>query len=659
MKDTPNFEKIKAPEQRKRRKIAREVATFYDDIAREAEFTPAERRTAFAISVRLYERAGEPCYTPRGISLALIGEALTSRSDSEEARAKTAQRHVSELFNQAIPRSGYQILTRYKAAEDSGRPHQYADHLLPIAAFFSELLAEEIQKILFIKGIEKSVRRAQIEEARQRLTAEALDYLPRCEAEIISPEGESYARVSAPEAEAYCRRNPEYSARPYEYSPPPPDPLPRPLCGADFERLKERAVRLAVDQILEEIAERNSPEEARRFWRQELLPALQRAGTSWSKVAGGVQGELRHAPDLSGGTSPEVADFLSGSEGIPPDKLSGVFTDKPLDYSEIENPAFDGAPDDTAPAAEASGVSSINFETSLEAASFYARDGWPVLPICHFDSETGRCTASFHPETCAGKTPLVAGKGDHKPGDGYTAATTDLGRIRYWFEREFPCAGIGIRLDGHVLIDCDLKDGAGGLESYEYLRDTFDLPETLTAVTHSGGRHYVFRLPEDLPAAWLKSWTRPLDKIALGGIDLKVGNCGLLYAEPTRGRKGVYRWIDPTVPPATIPREACDFFREIRYKNDRPPSEKAKRERNNPSLSPLEFQTDQSQFFRDVPRGDRHKRLLEIGTAIRCQTHAGAAEIADAMRQHAVWFSEPLNDETWIQRTALSIERSY
>jgi cyclopropane fatty-acyl-phospholipid synthase-like methyltransferase len=27
--------------------------------------------------------------------------------------------------------------------------------------------------------------------------------------------------------------------------------------------------------------------------------------------------------------------------------------------------------------------------------------------------------------------------------------------------------------------------------------------------------------------------------------------------------KGVYRWIDPTIPPAILPQEACDFLREI------------------------------------------------------------------------------------------------
>jgi hypothetical protein len=146
-----------------------------------------------------------------------------------------------------------------------------------------------------------------------------------------------------------------------------------------------------------------------------------------------------------------------------------------------------------------------------------------------------------------------------------------------------------------------------------------------------------------------------VDRIALPGIDLKVGNCGLMFAEPTRGAKGVYRWVDPTMPLATLPREACDFLRETRYKGTAP-AEKGKAAA---STAPRAFERDQSKFFRDVPHGDRHARLRAVGVAIRCETRASAAEIADAMRWHAARFSEPLDDEKWIERTARSIERSF
>jgi hypothetical protein len=243
--------------------------------------------------------------------------------------------------------------------------------------------------------------------------------------------------------------------------------------------------------------------------------------------------------------------------------------------------------------------------------------------------------------------------------EGYSGATRDLAKIRDWFTRLFPRAGVAIRLDGHIAIDCDVKDN--GLDSYQTLADTFALPDTLSAVTHSGGRHFIFQLPEGMPADWLKSWIRIGDKAGLPGIDLKVHENGLLFVEPTCGPKGLYRWIDPCQAPATLPRACADFLHETRYKQTPEEKEKPKRETPAASPSPRGFQHDQSKFFRDVPEGDRHKRLLGVGVAIRCNSTppASAAEIADGMRWHAVRFSTPLDDEKWIQKTARSIERKY
>src|SRR6266542_2987474 len=657
-----------------RRKIARDVAAMYADIARETAFEPIERRTAFAISMRLYERAGQPCDTPRGVSLSAIGAALSSRSDDEKARVNTARNRVGQLFNQAIPRAGYQILTRYKAEEESGKPHEYCDHLLPIAALYSERLSEEIDRILASKGLDKKGKREKIVEARARLISEAVACLPKCDTALIAPDGETYAYVSAPEAQAYCKQKKAYTARAYTYTPPAPAELQkRPFYDQDLKRIEDKIKDFIEDQ-LDEILERNGFDQARIFAKRVEASLSKRIG-SWVKVAGlgenrreGEKRNNKHVIEIVGVAPPDqVVSPLEIEEGTP-QNFGGVSSDKSLDSSEIENLVFETASEapaadfvqnraeleEASPAAEASCGGAVNFDSALEAATFYARDGWHVLPICNFDPERGHCTADWHTtnpdKPCMGKKPLVQGEG--KPGEGYTAATSDLRKIRDWFAR-WPDAGVGLRLDGHALVDCDLKDS--GPESYEFLRDTFDLPETLTAVTQSGGKHYVFRLPDDLPAGWLKSWIRVGDKMALPGIDLKVGNCGLMFAEPTRGAKGVYRWIDPTMLPATLAREACDFLRETRYKGTAP-AEKGKAAV--PS-EPRAFQKDQSKFFRDVAPGDRHARLRAVGVAIRCETRASAAEIADAMRWHAARFSQPLDDEKWIQRTAQSIERSF
>jgi hypothetical protein len=682
------------PAQAARRKIAREVAATYDGIARAAGFEPAERRAALAISIRLYERAGEDCEKPRGISLAAIGSALTSKSEDEEARAKTARRHVGQLFNHAIPRTGYQILTRYKSQDESGKPHEYADHLTLVAAFFSELLAEEVKRILAVKDLDRKGKREKIEETRARLIADALDYLPKCEIELVAPTGETYAYVSATDAKAYCAKNPEFSLRSFSYTPPPEseEKPKKPFFSQDFERIEEH-IKTDIENKLDEIAERNSYDEARMFSKR-LTTAIQRLLASWEKVAGAREQrgdeenrELNHVSDLSGvgGALDAYPDLNDPVENPPvdetptPDNLGGVPADKPAEINDLQKPFFEvveNGPVENLPEPVPNPkplVASVNFETSLEAALFYARDGWHVLPICQFDPVTGRCTAEWHNrrldvsphKACKGKVPIVKGKQDAKPGDGYTAATTDLGRIRDWY-RKHPDAGVGIRLDGHVLLDCDLKDG--GPDSYEVLRDTFDLPETLTAITQSGGRHYVFRLPDDLPPAWLRSWTRITAKVGIGGIDLKVGVCGLLYAEPTIGSKGVYRWIDPTVEPAILPRACCDFLHEIRYKDDKPKTKKTESKAEKTKAPriyssdqlPGEVDPDQAKYFRDVAPGEsRHRRLYEIGCAIRANTRASADEIAKAMRYHAAHFSAPLHDETYILRTSEAIAGAF
>jgi putative DNA primase/helicase len=331
-----------------------------------------------------------------------------------------------------------------------------------------------------------------------------------------------------------------------------------------------------------------------------------------------------------------------------------IFTPEFIDEPAIETPAEPTKP---------------NFETSLDAAVQYAHDDHPVIPICNYDPETGGCTAPRHDskgkDKCSGKKPLVK----NRNGEGY-AASTDLKQIRRWFENDFPNAGVGIRLDRLILIDCDIKGGAPGLESFRVLKDTFDLPETLTAITHSGGRHYVYKLPEGLPPDFLKSWTRVLDSLSLGGIDIKVGTKGLLFAEPTRGKQGVYRWLNYGQEPAVLSMEVCQAIHEARFAKDREKEAARAVRENGRSAPPLERRVigaaeglgsipDQSKGFRDASAGDRHSRLLTVGAACRRTWAASESQIAEVMRWHAARFSDPLDDEAWIIRTARSIAQKY
>jgi hypothetical protein len=656
--------RINTSEQRQRRQFTREVGEMYTAIAGAAGFSAREIQTAFAISCKLYEREGQACDTPRPLSLATIGVALASNE-------ATGRNRAGYLFNHAIPQNSYQILTRFKSEEESGRPHEYADHLTPIAAVYAALYAEEKMSILRDKGLTRKEKGIKIAESLRCLAQEALNHLPKCDTELIAPDGETYAYVSGPQASAFMVQKKNYTTRPYKYTPPPPDQEKRPLYSDQQQRLIDKVCN-AADQALDEMVERNSFDEALQFSAKLEKVFLKRLG-SWRKVASvrgreGEEKELLHVSKFVGGEpenaaaeAPPAPDTPLVTDAVTPAKFAGVSSDKPLDSSEIEKPVFELAPESSAPAsgtsAEPDPVPAVNFDSSLEAATFYARDGFPVVPVCQWDADAGRCTGEKHGSDCKGRKPLVKGDGSA----GYPAATRDLAKIRDWFTRLFLRAGVAIRLDGHIAIDCDVKDNAGGLESYQVLADTFALPDTLSAVTHSGGRHFIFRLPEGLPADWLKSWIRIGDKAGLPGIDLKVDTNGLLFVEPTCGPKGVYRWIDPCQAPAALPRACADFLHETRYKQN--PEEKAKPKAGKPAASSPSLQNlqrDQSKFFRDVPAGaGQHDRLRAIGVAIRCQTRASASEIADAMRWHASRFSTPLDDQRWIERTAKSIEKKF
>jgi hypothetical protein len=665
----PDRQTFNSPSQQTRRKIAREVMAMYEAILRAAGFEPSERRTAQAITIQLYERAGEDCETPRGVGLAAIGAALTSKSDSEKARTDRARDHVGHLFNHAIPRQRFQIQTRYKAGEESGRPHQYADHLFPVAAFFSEIHAEEAKAILSDKSNTKKA--AAIAEARERLAVEALGYLSKCEAEILTPDGAVYARVSEAAAKAYCAKNPEYSARKYEYDPPDPKAKPpRPFYSDDFERIEER-IRTEIEKKLDEIVARNSFDEARLFSTR-LKTRIEKTFNSWLKIRGDADrgedkekriihggengGVSQSAPDSFLDFEPWEMDLLRGEKlpadpSLTPPKSGGVSDCNSAENNDLQEPFLESVEKDV----PQEPVCQESFATSLEAAAFYVRDGWAIVPCCQFNPETDRCTGpeSHHRDgICKGKRPLIGAK-NPKPGAGYTAASRDMGLIKDWFERQFPAAGVAIRLDDHILIDCDVKNGAKGLESYEILADTFDLPSTLSAVTPSGGRHHIFKLPEDLPADWLGSWTRVADAVGLNDIDLKVGNKGLAHVEPTVGKTGVYRWIDPTAEIATLPRECCDYLHEIHEGQKRAQEEKAKASAASlPSdASTFDPGEDQARYFKDVPKGERRPRLRTIACAL-ARLGADESQIVSVLKYHAGRFSDPVNDPDYIARVS-------
>lgn len=660
-----SLNKADTASQAERRRITREVGALWNDIGLAASFTPIELRTAWAIEVRLDEMGRGPD-SRRWVSNAAIGLGLVSNTKDIEHAKRTARNRVGHLFNKAIPRSGYQILTRYKVGDDEQHPNEFVSHLMPVAAFFSELLAEELKAI---SKLDSALRADAKAEARQRIIAEALTYLPKCDTELIGPDGELYAYISEPEAKAFCKSKDGYAVRPIQPKEPKAEKPKKPFFADDFDRLKLRAVKEAVDTILDAIGERNGKDTARAFWVRELLPALEHAGERWVNYCRLDDDEEieeereENYPTEENPVRPPTLEPLDSDthlDGGGEEKLSPLTLDKPSDNSNLV-PQISDTLDSATRQDGADGVTTLatsalqpttlepNFDDTLEAAIDYVRDGWAIVPCCQFDPATGRCTGpeSHHADDiCKGKVPLIKGK-KPIPGAGYTAAARDKGLVTDWFTRQFPAAGVAIRLDGHILIDCDVKNGARGIESYEVLADTFELDATLSAITPSGGRHYIFKLPEDLPADYLGSWTRILDGAELDGIDIKVGVKGLAHVEPSRGVAGVYRWIDPTAEIAELPRACCDYLHEVHELATLPkPTSGA-----SGNVSTFDPDEDQGKYFRDAPNGERRPRLRSIAC---CLAAGGANEsqIVSVLNYHDSRFTEPTNDAKFIARVA-------
>jgi hypothetical protein len=78
-------------------------------------------------------------------------------------------------------------------------------------------------------------------------------------------------------------------------------------------------------------------------------------------------------------------------------------------------------------------------------------------------------------------------------------ATSDPAQIGAW-AAQFPDCGWGVHCEGLLALDIDVKNGAKGPESLLRLElANGDIPRTASQATPSGGRHYIMRVPHDVP----------------------------------------------------------------------------------------------------------------------------------------------------------------
>ncbi len=195
-----------------------------------------------------------------------------------------------------------------------------------------------------------------------------------------------------------------------------------------------------------------------------------------------------------------------------------------------------------------------------EAAAIYAKHGWAVFP-------------------CIGKQPATK--------TGFKSASTELERIGDWWERN-PSANIGWSLPTDwFALDVDPRhDGDKSLaELYAKHRD--QVPFTLEALTGSGGRHLIFRMPEGVELRQGAGF--------LPGLDTRRGGRGYLLVAPSihPDTKGAYEWrvaVEPQLPPAWL-------VELIRVPVAKP------RERFDPGTLPVRELDKRSKYARAVLRG--------------------------------------------------------
>ena len=146
------------------------------------------------------------------------------------------------------------------------------------------------------------------------------------------------------------------------------------------------------------------------------------------------------------------------------------------------------------------------------AALAHARAGRPVFP-CGPD-----------------KRPLVA--------SGFKVASTDVYQVRDWWH-QWPSALIGMPtgpLSGVWVLDVDVHDGAPGEDSlFALLQAHGKLPDTVEALTASGGRHLYFRWDAKRP---VRNSAGKLGE----GLDVR-GEGGYVIVPPSRLPDGrAYEW---------------------------------------------------------------------------------------------------------------------
>ncbi len=263
----------------------------------------------------------------------------------------------------------------------------------------------------------------------------------------------------------------------------------------------------------------------------------------------------------------------------------------------------------------------------LDEALRYAAAGIPVFPL-HWVKQDGNCSCR--------QGAMCQAKGKHPRIKNWNEeATTDAAKIKAWWEKT-PSANIGIPMgerSGLVALDVDTRHGGDG--SLAMLMDEFAiLPETITATTGGGGKHYIFKYTEELA---LKNVVGFRD-----GLDIRTQG-GMIVAAPSIHHSGKqYAWDSGKSPfemqAADMPAWLVEEIRKVGTKLT------VKKKAADPAPR------------KKISEGGRNNHLTSLAGALRRKGIGEDGIVATLRAENRDRLDPPLDDET-VVAIAKSITR--
>lgn len=263
----------------------------------------------------------------------------------------------------------------------------------------------------------------------------------------------------------------------------------------------------------------------------------------------------------------------------------------------------------------------------LDEALRYAAAGIPVFPL-HWIKNDGNCSCR--------QGAICGAKGKHPRIKNWNEeATTDAEKIRQWWEKT-PSANIGIPMgekSGLVALDVDTRHR--GDESLAMLMDEFEiLPDTITATTGGGGKHYIFKYTEEL---CLKNVVGFRD-----GLDIRTQGGMIVVAPSVHGSGRKYEWDTGKSP---FDMEAAEMpawlVEEIRKVGTQLPAKK---------------KTAEAAPRKKISEGGRNNHLTSLAGALRRKGISEDGILATLRAENADRLEPPLDDAT-VVAIAKSITR--